>query len=105
MDRIVETLLRLEGAKHKALIECDAAAYESHVHTQLHLLDSGFDLRAEARKAPGAVTALSTLLRRNTALLLNLVSTSATFALSQQTGYTSAGTRQPSLEPRIAVEA
>jgi len=35
MDGLVEELLRLESAKHKALVEIDASAYDASVRAQL----------------------------------------------------------------------
>ena len=40
MDGIVEQLLRLEEAKHKALLKCDSATYELHVSVQMRLFES-----------------------------------------------------------------
>ena len=37
MDGLVEELLCLESAKHKALIEIDASAYDASVREQLRL--------------------------------------------------------------------
>jgi len=103
MDGIIETLLRLEGAKHKALIDGDAPAYDEHVRSQLHLLDSTPDFRAAARQSPHSIAALSKLIQHNTALFLNLLSTSPAFVFSQN-GYTSNGTVETPVKNRIAVE-
>jgi hypothetical protein len=105
MDGIVEALLRLEGAKHTALIKCDANAYDEHVRAQLHLLDSSSSdlLQGAARKSPQSVAALSKLVRHNTALFMNLVSTSPVFAISRN-NYTSDGCANPQVSGRIAVE-
>jgi hypothetical protein len=68
MDGLVEKLLRLESAKHKALIEFDASAYHHHVQAQLRLL-------AVSKPSAGNVTnverllALSQLITLNTRLL------------------------------------
>ena len=104
MDGIVEALLRLEGAKHTALIQSDANAYDEHVRAQLHLLDSSAGFQDAARKSPQAVLALAKLLRHNTALFMNLVSTSPVFALSRNR-YTANGSADPQIAGRIAVEA
>jgi hypothetical protein len=104
MDGIVEELLRLEGAKNKALIACDARAYDEHVRAQLHLLDSASDLKAAAQKSPEALATLSKLIHHNTSLFLNLVSTSALFAMNQNC-YSAKGDAQTHISARIAVEA
>ena len=64
MDGLVEKLLRLEGAKHKALVEIDAFAYDASVRKQMRLL------------------AIPQLITLNTRLLQTLVSTTPWFALS-----------------------
>jgi len=38
MDGLVEELLRLDSAKHEALVLIDAAAYEASVREQMRLL-------------------------------------------------------------------
>ena len=104
MDGLVEELLRLESAKHKALVEIDATAYDVNVQAQLRLLS--------LRKASaGEVTnieqlfALSQLITLNTRLLHNLVSTSPLFAFSKN-GYTADGRISiPTVPRRVAVEA
>src|SRR6266516_3371848 len=40
MDGLVEELLRLESAKHKALVEIDAPAYDANVRAQLRLVSA-----------------------------------------------------------------
>jgi hypothetical protein len=104
MDGIITELLRLEGAKRSALIEGNAPAYDEHVRAQLRLLDSATDLESAARKSPKDLDALSKLLRLNTALFRNLVSTSSLFLLNQ-IGYTSTGNMETRVGRRIAVEA
>src|SRR5262245_3654183 len=108
MEGLFEALLRLEGAKHKALIQTDAPAYEEHVRAQLRLLDSASispaDLEAAARKSPQALGTLARLIRLNTALFANLLTTSSVFALNQNQ-YTAAGTMEAQLGNRIEVEA
>jgi flagellin-like hook-associated protein FlgL len=70
MEGIFEALLRLEGAKHKALIQTDASAYEEHVRAQLRLLDSASisaaDLETAARKSPPCLPTLRTRRRDDT---------------------------------------
>ena len=80
MNGIVEELLRLEGAKHIALIEGNAPAYDESVRAQVLLLDSSRDLESSARTSPEKLSVLSRLIRHNTSLFLNLISTSAIFA-------------------------
>jgi hypothetical protein len=104
MDGLVNELLRLESAKHKALVEIDASAYDAHVQTQLRLLSI-------SKNSPDSVTnverllALSQLITLNTRLLHNLVSTSSLFAFSKN-GYTANGRISiPSTSRRVSVEA
>jgi hypothetical protein len=108
MEGIFEALLRLEGAKHKALIQTDASAFEEHVRAQLRLLESSSispaDLETAARKSPQIIDTLSRLIRLNTALFANLFTTSSVFALNQNQ-YTANGTMEPQLGNRIGVEA
>jgi hypothetical protein len=108
MEGIFEALLRLEGAKHKALIQTDAPAYEEHVRAQLRLLDSASispsDLETAARKSTQTIGTLSRLIRLNTALFANLLTTSSVFALNQNQ-YTADGTMEAHVGNRIEVEA
>lgn len=89
MDGLVEELLRLESAKHEALIQIDATAYDENVRQQLRVL-------AESKQSLSYVTsverllALSQLITLNTRLLNNLVASSPLFA-SLTNGYTAAG--------------
>src|SRR5262245_17163852 len=107
MEGIFEALLRLEGAKHKALIQTDASAYEEHVRAQLRLLDSAVispsDLETAARKSARTIGTLSRLIRLNTALFANLLTTSV-FALNQSQ-YTADGSLAAHFGNRIEVEA
>ncbi len=68
MDGLVEKLLRLESAKHKALLEIDASAYDLHVQTQLRLPAVS---KPSARKVTNVerLLALSQLITLNTRLL------------------------------------
>ncbi len=104
MDGIVQELLRLESAKKTALIEGNAPAYDESVRAQLHLLDAPNHLESAARTSPEDLAALASLLRFNTSLFLNLVSTSAVFA-HNITGYSAGGKIEARIEARIAVEA
>jgi hypothetical protein len=104
MDGLVEKLLRLESAKHKALVEIDASAYDLNVREQMRLL-------AVSKGAPYKVSsverllALSQLITLNTRLLQNLVSTSPLFAFNKN-GYTSRGrASSPATSRRVFVEA
>jgi hypothetical protein len=104
MDGLVEELLRLESAKHKALVEIDASAYDAHVQTQLRLLSTSkgsTDNTASVER----LLALSQLITLNTRLLQNLISTSPLFAFSKN-GYTAKGRISiPSTSSRVSVEA
>jgi hypothetical protein len=105
MDGLVEELLRLESAKHKALIEIDASAYDAHVRTQLRLLTASKG-SAENVTNVERLLALSQLITLNTRLLQNLISTSPLFAFSKN-GYTSKGLLSvPATSPRrVSIEA
>ena len=104
MDGLVEELLRLESAKHKALVEIDASAYDAHVQTQLRLLSVSRDSAGPATNIE-RLLALSQLITLNTRLLQNLVSTSPLFAFSKN-GYTAAGRIAiPATPRRVSVEA
>jgi hypothetical protein len=104
MDGLVEELLRLESAKHKALILIDACAYDASVREQLRLV-------ADSKQSPpGAVSnveqllALSQLITLNTRLLQNLLSTTPLFAISGN-GYTASGrVSPPNSSGRVSVE-
>jgi len=45
MDGLVEELLRLESAKHKALVSIDAVAYEASVCEQMRLVAGALERR------------------------------------------------------------
>ena len=79
MDGIVEALLRLEGAKHIALVAQDAEAYDECVDAQLDLLDSVRDLDALARNSPQTFDALEQLHGRNNVLYRSLREASSDF--------------------------
>ena len=104
MDGLVEELLRLESAKHKALVEIDASAYDANVRAQLRLLSIS---KGTADKVASVerLLALSQLITLNTRLLQNLISTTPWFAFSQN-GYTAKGrVSAPAASRRVSVEA
>lgn len=104
MDGLVEELLRLESAKHKALVEIDASAYDSHVQTQLRLISISREPVDNSTNVE-RLLALSQLITLNTRLLQNLVSTSPLFAFSKN-GYTAKGRISiPATRRRVAVQA
>ena len=82
MDGLVEKLLRLEGAKHKALVEIDAPAYDSNVREQMRLVAASRKT-GDQRTNVERLLALSQLITLNTRLLQNLISTTPWFAFSQ----------------------
>jgi hypothetical protein len=104
MDGLVEELLRLESAKHKALVEIDASAYEVHVQTQLRLLSIP-RVSTDGTTNVERLLALSQLITLNTRLLQNLLSASPLFAFSKN-GYTAKGRISiPAISRRVSVEA
>ena len=104
MDGLVEELLRLESAKHKALVEIDASAYDVHVQTQLRLLSVSRNSTDKTTNVE-RLLALSQLITLNTRLLHNLVSTSPLFAFNKN-GYTAKGRASlPAISRRVSVEA
>ena len=104
MDGLVERLLRLESAKHKALVEIDATAYDANVREQMHLLAVSKGAAYQASSVE-RLLALSQLITLNTRLLQNLVSTSPLFAFNKN-GYTAKGRASaPAVSRRVSVEA
>jgi hypothetical protein len=102
MEGLVEELLRLESAKHKALVEIDASAYDANVCAQLRLVSASKntpDKRANVER----LLALSQLITLNTRLLQNLVSTTPWFAASKK-GY-NARVSDRKASRRISLEA
>ena len=104
MDGLVNELLRLESAKHKALVEIDASAYDESVREQARLIavfkkgdDQVFDVKS--------LLALSQLITLNTRLLQNLVSTSPMFAFSKNSYAANGRVPAPSISRRVSVEA
>jgi len=90
MDGLVEALLRLEGAKHKALIEIDAAAYDASVREQLRLVSASKKNLVAQVSSFERLLALSQLITLNKRLLHNLISTTPWFAFNRA-GYTAKG--------------
>jgi hypothetical protein len=88
MDGLVEDLLRLENAKHTALVSIDPYAYEASVREQIRLVNGSKGNRSGVTNVE-QLLALSRLISVNARLVQNLVSTSPLFALSS--GYTAAG--------------
>jgi hypothetical protein len=104
MDGLVEQLLRLESAKHKALIEIDASAYDAHVRRQLRLL-SVSKKSIDKSTSLERLLALSQLITLNERLLQNLVLTSPLFGFSRN-GYTAERrVNIPARSRRVSVEA
>jgi hypothetical protein len=103
MDALVEELLRLENAKHKALISIDAPAYDENVREQARLLASSKDFSVRVANVE-RLLALSQLITLNARLLQNLLSTTPLF----ETGgnYSAKGrVSQPAVPRRVSVEA
>jgi len=72
MDGIIDELLRLEDAKHHALIRLDPAIYDRAVREQTALLQDT-RLTAEARKGSDKLVAFSKLASLNSSLYQNLL--------------------------------
>jgi hypothetical protein len=105
MDGLVEELLRLESAKHKALIEIDASAYDAHVQTQLSLISGSKGFAGKVSNVE-RLLALSQLITLNTRLLQNLVSTTPLFAFSKNSYTAQGGISLPaSISQRLSIEA
>jgi len=81
MDGLVEKLLRLEGAKHKALVEIDAFAYNASVRKQRRLLATPRQNLSTQFANVERLLALSQLITLNKRLLQNLESTTPWFAV------------------------
>src|SRR5215467_15868114 len=104
MDGLVEELLRLESAKHKALIEIDASSYDATVREQLRLV-SVSKVTPDSVANLESVLALSQLITLNSRLLQNLISTTPWFAFSKNS-YTAEGrVAVPATSGRVSVEA
>ena len=77
MDGLVKELLRLESAKHQALVEIDEAAYDQNVRKQQSLISSLNGAPVTAASDVGPLLALSQLITLNTRLLQDLTSTAS----------------------------
>jgi hypothetical protein len=106
MDGLVEQLLRLENAKHKALILIDAPSYDANVREQMRLVAESKSSIAPATSPATSVEqlfALSQLITLNTRLLQNLLATTPLF---REAGYTAKGRiEQEKFWGRVSVEA
>jgi hypothetical protein len=102
MDGILEELLRLENAKHEALIGIDARAYDENVREQMRIV-AGYRQAGASATRVEPLLALAQLITLNTRLLQNLLATTPVF---ESLGYTANG-RLPalSLVSRLSVEA
>jgi hypothetical protein len=74
MNGILEELLRLEDAKHRALISLDSNVYEDSVQKQVRLIEDPGLLEA-ARAGSDKLLAFSRLANINTCLYENLLAT------------------------------
>jgi hypothetical protein len=70
MDGILEQLLRLEDAKHHALLEADAVAYDDYVRKQTGLINNP-RISCEAQLFPGKMLELSRLANDNSRVFLS----------------------------------
>lgn len=91
MDGILEELLRLESAKHQALLTLNSEVYEDSVQQQNSLIDNpGFS--ASDRAGSGNLLAFSKLAGINASLYENLLST-APWLDMERSGYSGQGYR------------
>ena len=97
MDGILDQLLRLEDAKHHALIGLDSATYDRSVRAQVALLDDN-RLSAEARKDSDKLLAFSKLANLNSNLYQNLLMTAPWVANPR--AYTGTGHFSTTAAPR-----
>ena len=104
MDGLVNELLRLEDAKHKALVSIDASAYDENVRLQMELLATSDTAQLGRTAEVERLLALSQLITLNTRLLQNLVSTTPWFAFSGN-GYSASGKVAARTSARVSVEA
>jgi hypothetical protein len=100
MDGLVSELLRLEDAKHQALVQIDESSYEDSVREQMRLLAS----RPIGEVRLAQILALSQLIQLNQRLLQNLISTSCAFVFNTAT-YSASGVAQTKTPARLSVEA
>ncbi len=104
MDGLVEELLRLESAKHKALVEIDAPAYDANVRAQLRLVSASKRISDKLANVD-RLLALSQLITLNSRLLQNLVSTTPWFAFSKNAYNAQGRVSARAASRRISVEA
>ena len=104
MDGLVKELLRLESAKHKALVEIDASAYDENVREQMRLIAVSKDASDRVSDVKGLLS-LSQLITLNTRLLQNLISTSPLFAFSKNSYAANGRVPAPAISHRVSVEA
>jgi hypothetical protein len=97
MDGILDELLRLEDAKHHALIGLDPAKYDRSVREQAVLLEDN-RLSSEARRASDKLLAFSKLASLNSNLYQNLLTTTPWLANSG--AYTGTGHLSTTTAPR-----
>jgi hypothetical protein len=103
MDGLVKELLRLESAKHKALVEIDASAYDENVREQMRLIAVSKD--ADRVSDVKGLLSLSQLITLNTRLLQNLISTSPLFSFSKNSYTANGRVPVPAISRRVSVEA
>ena len=97
MDGIFDELLRLEDAKHHALISLDSEVYADSVQQQVRLIDDpGFSTANPA--GPEKLLDFSKLAQRNKILYENLLAT-APWIVASSRSYTDQG---HVLEPPVA---
>jgi hypothetical protein len=104
MDGLVKELLRLESAKHKALVEIDASAYDENVREQMRLIAVSKDASDRVSDVKGLLS-LSQLITLNTRLLQNLISTSPLFSFSKNSYAANGRVPAPAISHRVSVEA
>lgn len=101
---LVEELLRLEGAKNRALVSFDAGTFDESTRAQLRLLEENPDIVIGPDIRPERLNSLSNLIRLNTSLVLNLHSISPWIVLALQ-GYTADGNTAAALRAsRLSLE-
>jgi hypothetical protein len=104
MDGILEELLRLEDAKHHALLALDPAVYEASVQKQSCLIDDPA-IFAAAPTGLDTLLAFSKLARTNAILYENLLSTAPWIEVACRS-YTGTGQIENPLEtPGFSAEA
>jgi hypothetical protein len=89
MDGILEELLRLEGAKNRALIDLTPEVYEASVQKQVSLIDDP-GISEAARTGADKLLAFSKLNNFNTSLYENLMATAPWIAAANRS-YTGQG--------------